>query len=48
MGFTLFPNYHFQMGVTVMGFAEDFGHGLISILGQKFGILKSPVSKCTN
>ena len=25
MGCSLFANYHFQMGVTVMGFAEDFG-----------------------
>ena len=25
MGCSLFSNYHFQMGVTVMGFAEDFG-----------------------
>ena len=25
MGCFLFLNYHFQMGVTVMGFAEDFG-----------------------
>ena len=25
MGGTLFSNYHFQMGVIVMGFAEDFG-----------------------
>ena len=26
MGCSLFSNYHFQMGVTVMEFAEDFGH----------------------
>ena len=26
MGCSPFANYHFQMGVTVMGFAEDFGH----------------------
>ena len=25
MGCSLFANYHFQMGVTVKGFAEDFG-----------------------
>ena len=25
MGCSLFSNYHFQMGVTVTGFAEDFG-----------------------
>ena len=25
MGYSLFSNDHFQMGVTVMGFAEDFG-----------------------
>ena len=25
MGRTLFSNFHFQMGVTVMGFAKDFG-----------------------
>ena len=25
MGCLSFSNYHFQMGVTVMGFAEDFG-----------------------
>ena len=25
MGCSLFANYHFQMGVTAMGFAEDFG-----------------------
>ena len=26
MGCYLFSNYHFRMGVTVMGFAEHFGH----------------------
>ena len=26
MGCPLFSNFHFQMGVTVMGFAEHFGH----------------------
>ena len=26
MGCFSFTNYHFQMGVIVMGFAEDFGH----------------------
>ena len=26
MGFSLFSNYHFQMEVSVMGFAEHFGH----------------------
>ena len=26
MGYFPFTNYYFQMGVTVMGFAEDFGH----------------------
>ena len=25
MGYSLFSNSHFQMGVTVMGFAEHFG-----------------------
>ena len=25
MGCSPFPNSHFQMGVTAMGFAEDFG-----------------------
>ena len=24
MGCSLFANYHYQMGVTVMGFTEDF------------------------
>ena len=28
MGCSLFSNYHFQMGITVMGFAEDFGQYL--------------------
>ena len=28
MGSSPFANYCFQMGVTVMGFAEDFGHSL--------------------
>ena len=27
MGCSPFSNLHFQMGVTLMGFAEDFGHG---------------------
>ena len=31
MGFSLFSNSHFQMGVTVMGFAEHFGHSEIGI-----------------
>ena len=26
MGCSLFSNFHFQMGVTVIGFAEHFGH----------------------
>ena len=26
MGCAPFANHHFQMGVTVMGFAEDLGH----------------------
>ena len=26
MGCSPFANYRFQMGVTVMGFAEHFGH----------------------
>ena len=29
MGCSLFSNSHFQMGVTVMGFAEHFRHSLI-------------------
>ena len=29
MGCSQVPNYQFQMGVTVMGFAEDFGLGLL-------------------
>ena len=28
MGCFPFANYHFQMGVTAMGFAEDFGLSL--------------------
>ena len=32
MGCSLFANYHFQMGVTAMGFAEDFGQCMILIL----------------
>ena len=31
MGCSLFSNSHFQMGVTVMGFAEHFGLGLSSL-----------------
>ena len=30
MGCFPFANYHFQMGVTAMGFAEDFGQCLVS------------------
>ena len=30
MGYFLFSNYHFQMGVNVMGFAEYFGQYLYS------------------
>ena len=33
MGCSLFANYDFQMGVIVMGFAEDFGLCLL------FGLL---------
>ena len=29
MGCPLFSNSHFQMGVTVMGFAEHFGHCIL-------------------
>ena len=29
MGCSLFSNFHLQMGVTVMGFAEHFGPDLI-------------------
>ena len=29
MGCSLFSNSHFQTGVTVMGFAEHFGHNLL-------------------
>ena len=29
MGYSLFSNSHFEMGVTVMGFAEHFGHTLL-------------------
>ena len=32
MGFSLFSNSHFQMGVTVMGFGEHFGPSLIFFL----------------
>ena len=32
MGCSLFSNSHFQMGVTVMGFAEHFGLGPVSPL----------------
>ena len=31
MGCSLFSNSHFQMGITVMGFAEHFGQGLKEI-----------------
>ena len=29
MGCSLFSNYHFQMEITVMGFAKHFGHSLL-------------------
>ena len=32
MGCSLFSNSHFQMGVTVMGFAEHFGHRISLLL----------------
>ena len=31
MGCSLFSNSHFQMGVTVMGFAEHFGPCLVKM-----------------
>ena len=36
MGCSLFSNSHFQMGVTVMGFAEDFGHCFIALVSPEF------------
>ena len=41
MGCSLFSNSHFQMGVTVMGFAEQFGH---SILEKE--VIDRQFSKC--
>ena len=34
MGYSLFSNSYFQMGVTVMGFAEHFGQCLEYILNE--------------
>ena len=31
MGCIPFANFHFQVGVTVMGFAEHFGHCFVLI-----------------
>ena len=36
MGCSLFANYHFQMGVTVMGFAEDFEQFAMWIFASKY------------
>ena len=30
MGCAPFENHHFQTGATILGFAEDLGHGLES------------------
>ena len=38
MGFSPFANYNFQMGVTVIGFAEHFGQCLLK--RHDHGILK--------
>ena len=42
MGCSLFSNYHFQMGFTVIGFAEHFGQWYLEMkafrLFYKFGI----------
>ena len=38
MGCSLFANYHFQMGVTVMGFAEDSRHSKCSY--ESLGFVK--------
>ena len=32
MGYSLFSNSHFKMGVTIMGFAEHFGLGLSKVV----------------
>ena len=36
MGCIPFANFHFQMGVTVMGFAEDSGHILVPAVKKDF------------
>ena len=35
MGCFPFANYHFQMGVTVMGFVEHFGQKLVIVLNEE-------------
>ena len=39
MGCSLFSNYHFQMGVTVMGFAEHFGLCVLWLSRQRIWFL---------
>ena len=46
MGCSLFSNYHFQMGVAVMGFAEHFGHCLLSL--PRVARLAWPHQKASN
>ena len=45
MGCSLFSNYHFQMGVTVMGFAEDFGLNLLTLIPPRGGEISPPPTK---
>ena len=38
MGCNQFANHHFQMGVTAMGFAEDFGLSYLQIILTHFPV----------
>ena len=38
MGYFPFANSRFQMGVTVMGFAEDFGHEMVAFGTHEFSL----------
>ena len=47
MGCSPFANYHFQMGFTAMGFAEDFGLCLLAakIASPKFRWFESQLQQ---
>ena len=48
MGCSLFSNSHFQMGVTVMGFAKNFGQYFVAMAKPEITATPKKIKSCSS